>query len=131
MAEPRAEDLVRQLCEKVVGGAPGSSGGSSAASKQRDALREIAAIGLKALIKEMQGAGAAGAAGAGATGAGSGPGVSPQLAASASAIIASRMLEGMAAHKVVAGSGGSMKWVFGLAGGGRGRRGRLCGSTVS
>ncbi|KAG2450178.1 hypothetical protein HYH02_000280 [Chlamydomonas schloesseri] len=87
VAEPRAEDLVRQLCDKVAGGAAGGAGAggggssSAAASKARDAQREIAAIGLKALLKELAAA------------------ASASLAANATAIIAGRMLEGLAAHK--------------------------------
>ncbi|KAG2500009.1 hypothetical protein HYH03_002291 [Edaphochlamys debaryana] len=88
VADARAEDLVRQLCDKVAGSGP-ASGGSSAASKARDAQREIAAIGLKALIKELQ---------AGGQVVGHGPG-SGNLAASASAIIVGRMLEGLTTHK--------------------------------
>ncbi|KXZ56874.1 hypothetical protein GPECTOR_1g789 [Gonium pectorale] len=80
VADARAEDMVRQLCDKVAGSGP-ASGGSSAASKARDAQREIAAIGLKALIKELQGGG------------------SGALAGHVSAIIAGRMLEGLAQHK--------------------------------
>ncbi|GLI69131.1 hypothetical protein VaNZ11_013686 [Volvox africanus] len=86
VADVRAEDMVRQLCEKVAGAGP-ASGGSSAASKARDAQREISAIGLKALIKELAG------------GASTGMGSSSQLANSASTIIAGRMLGGLAVHK--------------------------------
>ncbi|GIL42737.1 hypothetical protein Vafri_669 [Volvox africanus] len=86
VADVRAEDMVRQLCEKVAGAGP-VSGGSSAASKARDAQREISAIGLKALIKELAG------------GASTGMGCSSQLANNASTIIAGRMLGGLAVHK--------------------------------
>ncbi|GFR41084.1 hypothetical protein Agub_g1724, partial [Astrephomene gubernaculifera] len=93
VADVRAEEMVRQLCDKVAGGGP-ASGGTSAASKARDAQREIAAIGLKALIKELQGGGGGGAAGGGGV-----PHASSHLASSAATIIAGRMLEGLAAHK--------------------------------
>lgn len=73
---------MRQLCDKVAGAGP-ASGGSSAASKARDAQRDITAIGLKALIKELASAVPTG-----------------HLVSSASAIIAGRMLEGLAMHKV-------------------------------
>ncbi|EFJ52089.1 hypothetical protein VOLCADRAFT_79240 [Volvox carteri f. nagariensis] len=86
VAEVRAEDMVRQLCDKVAGAGP-ASGGSSAASKARDAQREIASIGLKALIKELAGGAAAGV------------GANSQLVSSASTIIAGRMLEGLNIHK--------------------------------
>ncbi|GIL73243.1 hypothetical protein Vretimale_4847 [Volvox reticuliferus] len=86
VADVRAEDLVRQLCDKVTGAGP-ASGGSSVSSKARDAQREISAIGLKALIKELAG------------GASTGMSSSSQLASVASNIIAGRMLTGLAVHK--------------------------------
>ncbi|KAG1681345.1 hypothetical protein FOA52_007393 [Chlamydomonas sp. UWO 241] len=66
LSEPRAEELLRSLCDKVV---------KAPAKGKGDAQRDIACIGLKTVIAEMQPGG---------------------LAATASSIITSAMLDGAA-----------------------------------